>query len=146
MIHLLRDNGFGYLKVDYNAIIGFGVDGAESAGEGLRQYLKGMQKFFRKLRKELPDPVIENCSSGGRRLEPSMMGLCAMGSFSDAHETREIPIIRDGHQPPLLMGVLDHRLTRMMLFFSSKSRLIAVTGLSESAKAMMATRSPVLMR
>jgi alpha-galactosidase len=52
-----------------------------------------MQKFFRKMREEIPDLVIENCSSGGHRLEPSMMALCAMGSFSDAHETREIPII-----------------------------------------------------
>ncbi|MCS6244996.1 MAG: alpha-galactosidase [Opitutus sp.] len=93
LIHLLRDNGFGYLKVDYNETIGFGVDGAESPGEGLRQHLEGVQKFFRKLREEIPDLVIENCSSGGHRLEPSMMGLCAMGSFSDAHETREIPII-----------------------------------------------------
>ena len=93
VIHLLRDNGFGYLKVDYNETIGFGVDGAESPGEGLRQHLEGVQKFFRKLREELPDLVIENCSSGGHRLEPSMMGLCAMGSFSDAHESREIPII-----------------------------------------------------
>jgi alpha-galactosidase len=104
VIHLLRDNGIGYLKVDYNDTIGFGVDGAaatdaeqrpglQSPGEGLRQHLEGMQKFFRKMREELPDLVIENCSSGGHRLEPSMMGLCAMGSFSDAHETREIPII-----------------------------------------------------
>jgi alpha-galactosidase len=93
VIHLLRDNGFGYLKVDYNDTIGFGVDGAESPGEGLRQHLEGVQNFFRKLRKELPDLVIENCASGGHRLEPAMMGLCAMGSFSDAHETREIPII-----------------------------------------------------
>jgi len=93
VIHLLRDNDVGYLKVDYNDTIGFGVDGAESPGEGLRQHLAGVQAFFRKLRGELPDLVIENCSSGGHRLEPSMMGLCAMGSFSDAHETREIPII-----------------------------------------------------
>ena len=93
VIHLLCDNGLGYLKVDYNDTIGFGVDGAESPGEGLRQHLEGVRKFFRKLREELPDLVIENCSSGGHRLEPSMMGLCAMGSFSDAHESREIPII-----------------------------------------------------
>ncbi len=93
VIHILRDNGFGYLKVDYNETIGFGVDGGDSPGEGLRQHLEGVQKFFRKLSEKLPDLVIENCSSGGHRLEPSMMGLCAMGSFSDAHETREIPII-----------------------------------------------------
>jgi alpha-galactosidase len=93
VIHVLRDNGFGYLKVDYNETIGFGVDGAESPGEGLRQHLEGVRTFFQKLREEIPGLVIENCSSGGHRLEPSMMGLCAMGSFSDAHETREIPII-----------------------------------------------------
>jgi alpha-galactosidase len=93
VIHLLRDNGFGYIKVDYNETIGIGVDGAESFGEGLRQHLEGVQEFFRMLRKEVPDLVIENCSSGGHRLEPSMMALSAMGSSSDAHETREIPII-----------------------------------------------------
>lgn len=93
VIRLLRDNDFGYLKVDYNDTIGFGVDGAESPGEGLRQHLDGVQGFFRKLREALPELVIENCSSGGHRLEPSMLALCSMGAFSDAHETREIPII-----------------------------------------------------
>ncbi len=93
VIHLLRDNGLGYIKVDYNETIGIGCDGAESPGEGLRQHLEGVQNFFRKLRQEIPELVIENCSSGGYRLEPSMMALASMGSFSDAHETREIPII-----------------------------------------------------
>lgn len=93
VIRLLKENGIGYLKVDYNETIGLGCDGAESLGEGLRQHLEGVQSFFRRLRKEIPDLVIENCSSGGHRLEPSMQALCAMGSFSDAHETVEIPII-----------------------------------------------------
>ena len=93
VIGLLRNANFGYLKVDYNDNIGLGVDGAESFGEGLRQHLEGVQAFFRKLRAELPGLIIENCSSGGHRLEPSMIGLTAMSSFSDAHECREIPII-----------------------------------------------------
>ena len=93
VIGLLRAGNFGYLKVDYNENIGLGVDGAESLGEGLRQHLEGTQAFFRKIRAELPSLVIENCSSGGHRLEPSMIGLTAMSSFSDAHECPEIPII-----------------------------------------------------
>lgn len=93
VIGVLRENNFGYLKVDYNENIGIGADGAESLGEALRQHLAGVQGFFRKLRAELPDLVIENCSSGGHRIEPSMVGLTAMSSFSDAHECREIPII-----------------------------------------------------
>jgi alpha-galactosidase len=93
VIALLREANFGYLKVDYNDNIGFGVDGPDSPAENLRQHLEGVQAFFRKLRAELPGLVIENCSSGGHRLEPSMIGLTAMSSFSDAHECREIPII-----------------------------------------------------
>jgi alpha-galactosidase len=93
VIGLLRANNFGYLKVDYNENIGIGVDGAESFGEALRQHLMGVQDFFRRLRTELPDLVIENCSSGGHRIEPSMIALTAMSSFSDAHECPEIPIV-----------------------------------------------------
>lgn len=93
VIRLLRDNGIGYLKVDYNDSIGLGCDGAESLGAGLREHLLGVRRFFQKLREELPELVVENCSSGGHRLEPSMLELTAMSSFSDAHETPEIPII-----------------------------------------------------
>jgi len=93
VIGQLRDNGLGYIKVDYNETIGFGCDGAESPGEGLRQHMSGVQAFFARMRSELPDLVIENCSSGGHRLEPSFMGLTSMASFSDAHETRDIPLI-----------------------------------------------------
>lgn len=89
----LRDDGFAYLKVDYNETLGLGCDGAESPGEGLRQHVLAVQAYFRHLREKLPHLLIENCSSGGHRLEPSMMALCAMGSFSDAHETLEIPLI-----------------------------------------------------
>ncbi len=93
IILFLRDNGFGYIKVDYNETIGIGVDGAESLGEGLRQHILCVQDFFREMRKDLPDLVIEVCASGGHRLEPSMLSLASMASFSDAHESLEIPII-----------------------------------------------------
>jgi alpha-galactosidase len=93
VITQLREAGFGYIKVDYNETIGMGVDGAESLGEGLRQHLLAVQEFFREMRREIPDLVIEVCASGGHRLEPSMLALASMGSFSDAHESLDIPII-----------------------------------------------------
>ena len=93
VISRLREAGFGYIKVDYNETIGIGVDGAESLGEGLRQHILSVQEFFREMRREIPSLVIEVCSSGGHRLEPSMLGLASMASFSDAHESLEIPII-----------------------------------------------------
>lgn len=93
VISMLKQYGFKYLKVDYNETIGIGCDGYESLGEGLRQNILASQEFFRRIRKEIPDIIIENCSSGGHRLEPSMMSLCEMASFSDAHECDEIPVV-----------------------------------------------------
>ena len=100
VIGQLRDAGLGYIKVDYNETIGLGcdlpdanADEVHAPGEGLRQHMEDVQGFFRKMRAELPDLVIENCASGGHRLEPSFMGLTSMASFSDAHETRDIPVI-----------------------------------------------------
>ncbi|HEY8903690.1 MAG TPA: alpha-galactosidase [Chthoniobacterales bacterium] len=93
VIDLLDECGFGYLKVDYNETAGLGSDDPDSLGEGLRKQTLGTYRFFEKIRERLPEIVIENCSSGGHRLEPSMLARTAMSSFSDAHETVEIPII-----------------------------------------------------
>lgn len=93
VIGTLKDYGFGYMKVDYNETIGVGCDGAESMGEALRQNMEATQTFFKKVKKEVPGIILENCASGGHRLEPSFMGLTSMASFSDAHECPEIPIV-----------------------------------------------------
>ena len=52
-----------------------------------------MQDFIRSIRQELPDLVIENCSSGGQRAEPSMVALTSVTCFSDTHECVQIPIM-----------------------------------------------------
>lgn len=93
VIKQLKDSGFGYLKVDYNDSMGMGCDDPEGLGEGLRKKVRASQKFFEKIREEIPNIVIENCSSGGHRLEPSMMELASQASFSDAHEITSIPLI-----------------------------------------------------
>lgn len=89
----LKDYGFGYVKLDYNDTIGLGCDGGESLGEGLRQHMEQVAAFLRQLHQTLPELVIENCASGGHRLEPSWLRSSAMSSFSDAHECVAIPII-----------------------------------------------------
>ena len=96
VIGILKQYGFGYMKSDYNETIGLGCDGAESLGEGLRQNMAATADFFEKIKAEVPGIVLENCSSGGHRLEPSLMAQMSMASFSDAHECPEIPIIAAG--------------------------------------------------
>lgn len=93
VIGMLRRYGFEYMKMDYNDTIGIGCDGCESLGEGLRRNMEASVDFVRRVKEEVPGIILENCSSGGHKLEPLMMGICSMASFSDAHETEEIPII-----------------------------------------------------
>ena len=93
VIGQLRRYGFSYIKIDYNDTIGIGCDGADSLGEGLRQDREASVEFVRKIRREVPGIIIENCASGGHRLESGMMSICSMASFSDAHEAEEIPVI-----------------------------------------------------
>lgn len=93
VIGTLNTYGFEYMKMDYNDSIGVGCDGAESLGEGLRQNMEASLKFIRRVKREVPGIILENCASGGHKLEPLMMSECSMASFSDAHECEEIPII-----------------------------------------------------
>lgn len=93
LIGFLQENGIGYLKVDFNDNIGIGCDHPDSPGEGLRQHIEGIYHSFQRIKENTNDLIIENCSSGGFRLEPSMMALSSMSSFSDAHESTNIPII-----------------------------------------------------
>jgi alpha-galactosidase len=93
VIGTLKQYGFEYMKIDCNDNVGIGCDGAESLGEGLRQNQEQSIKFIQKVKKEIPGIILENCASGGHKLEPLMMSLCSMASFSDAHECPEIPII-----------------------------------------------------
>lgn len=93
VIDFMNNNGFEYIKVDYNETIGIGCDNEDSLGEGLRSNMEGTVEFFKKIKENVKDVIIENCASGGNRLEPIFMGLSSMASFSDAHECVEIPII-----------------------------------------------------
>ena len=93
VIGTLKHYGFEYMKMDYNDTIGIGCDGAESLGEGLRQNMEESMKFIEKVKREIPEIVLENCASGGHRLEPGFMRATSMASFSDAHECKEIPIV-----------------------------------------------------
>lgn len=93
VIGLLNKEGYGYVKIDYNDTMGIGCDGEDGFGENLRKKVEGTRSFFKKMTNDVPGLVIELCSAGGHRLEPSMLELSSQASFSDAHETRDIPII-----------------------------------------------------
>lgn len=93
MLDFLAQKGFGYIKIDYNDTFGMGGDGAESFGESGRQITELSLDYLSRLKESVPGIVIENCSSGGSRIEPLRMSMVSMCSFSDAHESKEIPLV-----------------------------------------------------
>lgn len=81
---LINEYGAGYLKMDYNIEPGIGTDvNADSSGDGLlehnRAYLRWLDGIFEKY----PDLVIENCASGGLRMDYAMLSRCSIQSTSD---------------------------------------------------------------
>lgn len=95
MLGFLKDNGFEYIKIDYNDNIGIGCDSDDGAalGEGGRQIAEESVDYIARIREAVPGMVVENCSSGGSRIEPYRMSKVSMCSFSDAHECAEIPLV-----------------------------------------------------
>ncbi|NCC44675.1 MAG: alpha-galactosidase [Clostridia bacterium] len=81
---LIKDYGIGYFKIDYNINAGIGTEyQADSPGEGLlghnRAYLEWLDEIFA----AYPEVVIENCSSGGMRMDYAMLSRYSIQSTSD---------------------------------------------------------------
>lgn len=96
VIDFLRDNGFGYVKVDYNYTVS-GVDEPNgSTMDGIIANLNAVENFFGEMKRQVPDLTLEVCASGGHRLTPGWMRIGDMASFSDAHEDPAIPLVAAG--------------------------------------------------
>lgn len=87
MRRLVEDYGVGYIKMDYNIEPGIGTEiNAENPGDGLlgheRAYISWLDEIFEKY----PDLVIENCSSGGLRMDYAMLSRYSIQSTSDQED------------------------------------------------------------
>lgn len=90
----VKEYGAGYIKMDYNIEPGIGTQlDADSAGDGLlsheRAYLKWLDGVFERY----PDLVIENCSSGGLRMDYAMLSRYSIQSTSDQEDYRNYAVI-----------------------------------------------------
>lgn len=86
-------NQLDYIKVDYNANLGIGLDGQESTGAMLYNSVQQTIQYFKRLKQYIPNLIIESCSAGGHRLCEPFLRVSDMSSFSDAHESLNIPLI-----------------------------------------------------
>ena len=87
---LVSDYGVGYIKMDYNIAPGIGTElDADSPGDGLlgheRAYLEWLDGIFKKY----PKLIIENCSSGGLRMDYALLSRYSIQSTSDQDDYRK---------------------------------------------------------
>ena len=86
---LVEDYGVGYIKMDYNIEPGIGTDQqADSAGDGLLEHQRAYLSWLDGIFAEYPDLVIENCGSGGMRMDYAMLKRHSVQSTSDMEDYR----------------------------------------------------------
>lgn len=86
---IVSDYGVGYIKMDYNIEPGFGTEvNAESAGQGLLEHERAYISWLDSVWERHPELVIENCSSGGMRIDYAMLSRCSIQSTSDQENYR----------------------------------------------------------
>lgn len=81
---MINDYGIGYFKIDYNINTNIGTDyNSNSYGDGLLEHNRAYLTWIDDIFATYPDLVIENCSSGGMRIDYAMLKRHSIQSTSD---------------------------------------------------------------
>ncbi|QDH23712.1 alpha-galactosidase [Saccharibacillus brassicae] len=81
---LVEEYGVGYIKMDYNINAGLGTElDSDSLGDGLLEHNRAYLSWIDRIFAAYPELVIENCSSGGMRMDYAMLSRHSIQSTSD---------------------------------------------------------------
>ncbi len=91
---IIKKYGLDYLKIDYNTDSGVGNDlNYDSPSEGLEEHTRAVLMWLRELSSLFPGLTIENCASGGNRMDYSFLSICPIQSTSDQTDYRLYPYL-----------------------------------------------------
>ncbi|CAM5675859.1 alpha-galactosidase [Streptomyces canus] len=91
---LVGEWGVGYLKLDYNINIGPGTEnGPESPGSGLLGHHRAHLDWMSAVLDRHPGLVLENCGSGGLRMDYAQLAVTQLQSTSDQQDLLRYPPI-----------------------------------------------------
>ncbi len=91
---VVNEYGAGYIKMDYNIEPGIGTElDAESVGQGMLEHEKAYLAWLDDVFSRYPDLVIENCSSGGLRIDYALLSRYSIQSTSDQEDYRNYATI-----------------------------------------------------
>ncbi|MFF7392722.1 glycoside hydrolase family 36 protein [Streptomyces scabiei] len=92
---LVGDWGVGYLKLDYNIVIdpGTTAPGDLSPGAGLLGHAHAYLEWLSDVLDRYPHLVVENCASGGMRMDGATLAVAQLQSTSDQQDPLRCPPI-----------------------------------------------------
>jgi alpha-galactosidase len=100
---LVNEYGVGYIKMDYNVDSLQGTElNTDSFGQGLLEHNRAHLVWLESLLVRYPDLVIENCGSGGGRMDYAMLSRLQIQSMTDQESYLNLPGILVGASAAVL--------------------------------------------
>src|ERR1044071_3542867 len=103
MARLVNEYGVGYIKMDYNVDTLQGTEiNADSFGQGLLEHNRAHLAWLDAIVDRYPELVIENCGSGGGRMDYAMLSRLQLQSMTDQENYLKLPAILVGTSASVL--------------------------------------------
>jgi alpha-galactosidase len=100
---LVNEYGVGYIKMDYNVDSLQGTElNADSFGQGLLEHNRAHLAWLDNILNRYPNLTIENCGSGGGRMDYAMLGRLQIQSMTDQEDYLKLPAILVGASAAVL--------------------------------------------
>lgn len=100
---LVNDYGAGYIKMDYNVDSLQGTEvNADSFGQGLLEHNRALLVWLEAILNRYPDLIVENCGSGGGRMDYAMLSRLQIQSMTDQENYVKLPAILVGASAAVL--------------------------------------------
>jgi alpha-galactosidase len=93
---MVNELGAGYIKMDYNNFATGAENDTTNAGQGLLEHNRAVVQWYKNLSNKYPELVIENCGSGGNRMDYAMLAQTQIQSSSDQTNYKKYPAIITG--------------------------------------------------
>lgn len=94
---IVADYGVGYIKMDYNIEAGVGTEvNSDSFGDGLLEHNRAYLSWLDEITEKYPDLILENCASGGMRMDYAQLSRYHIQSVSDQEDYRNTAYIAAG--------------------------------------------------
>jgi alpha-galactosidase len=100
---LVNEYGVGYIKMDYNVDSLQGTElNADSFGQGLLEHNRAHLAWLDSILNRYSDVVVENCGSGGGRMDYAMLSRLQIQSMTDQEDYLRLPAILVGASAAVL--------------------------------------------